>query len=156
MSTDGRSQMTAGRKSHNSDIFLVYFPYSRTVTDGTHRLIGITQRNIAVSVRHTVFQDKESDTLFVEIFCPLMSLMVHCKMRIPTSRTIYYSSSWGFLRKITGKFTLSVATVLQYELASGRLSWCCNCCQHQKKRNHCLFHFSVLFCCLYLYSVLLR
>ena len=41
----------------------------------------------------SLFQDEESDTLFVEIFCPLMSLMVHCKMRIPTSRTIYYSSS---------------------------------------------------------------
>ena len=34
----------------------------------------------------------------------LMSLMVHCKMRIPTSRTIYYSSSRGVLRKITGEF----------------------------------------------------
>jgi len=148
--------MSTGRKAHDTNIFLVYSPYCRTVTNGSHRLIGITQRNIAVSLRHTVFQDKESDTLFVEIFCPLMSLMVHRKMRIPTSRTIYYSSSRGVLRKITGEFTLTVATVFQYELASGRLSWCCNCCQHQKKKNHCLFHFSFLLCCLYLYSVLLR
>ena len=80
MGTYGRSQMTTGRKSHNSDILLVYFPYGRTITDGTHRLISITQRNITISIRHSVFQNKEGDTLFIEILGPLMPLMIHRKM----------------------------------------------------------------------------
>ena len=93
MGTYRRSQMAASREAHDTHILLINMPDSSTVTNRAHSLISIAQGNITVALRHTILQNKESNTLPVEIFCPLMSLMIHCKMRIATSRTIYYSSS---------------------------------------------------------------
>ena len=57
------------------------------------------------------------NALLVEIFSPLMSLMFHGEMRISASRTVYHSTTARILWQIAGEFTLTIRTILKYELA---------------------------------------
>ena len=93
MRADRRSQMTTSREAHDSHILLIDMPDCSTVTNRAHSLIGVTQRNVTVALRHTILQHKESNTLPVEIFSPLMTLMIHCQMGIATTRTINHSTT---------------------------------------------------------------
>ena len=109
--------MAASREAHDTHILLINMPYSSTVSHGTHRLISITERNIAVALRHAILQNEVGNALLVEIFSPLMSLMFHGEMRISASRTVYHSTTARVLWQIAGEFTLTIRTILKYELA---------------------------------------
>ena len=78
--------MATGRKSHNPYIIRIDIPYRGTVADGSDRIVCVGQRDVAITIRHTVCQHKIGDTLSVEVFCPVVSLMIHGEMAVSTAR----------------------------------------------------------------------
>ena len=102
MGADGRSQMSTSREAHDTYVFLINMPNGSAISYGTHRLISIAQRNVTITVRHTILQDEEGNALLVEILSPLMALMVHGEMGISTSRAIDHRTTRRVLWEITG------------------------------------------------------
>ena len=69
-------------------------------------------------MRHVILQDEEGDALLVEVFSPLIALMIHRQMLIATSRAIDHRSARWMLGQIAGDITLTILTQIEHKLAS--------------------------------------
>ena len=99
MSRDCRCKMSAGRRSHDTDISWIQIPYISTVPHYLHGSLGIRNRKCTVTIRHTIFQNDQCDTLFVEIRCPIISFVVYSQVRISTTRARHYSTTCSQFRR---------------------------------------------------------
>ena len=93
MGSNRRSQVTAGREAHDTDILRIDVPLLGMPAHQLHGLLGIVGRNLTHTVWHAVFQNNESNALLVEERCPVVTFMLHGQMTVATSRTTHDGTS---------------------------------------------------------------
>lgn len=106
MGGDGRGEVSTCREAHDAHVISIYMPLGSMATHGLHGLFGIGDWDKAVAVRHAVFEHNKGDTLVIEECSPLVPLMIHGKVCIPTARTADHSTTRGTLgiRQINSYF----------------------------------------------------
>ena len=80
-------QMSAGRRAHNAHVVRIYTPCRRIFPNQPHGFFRITDRNLRMSERQTIFQHDISDSQTVEKRSPVIPLMRQSQMGITASRT---------------------------------------------------------------------
>ena len=98
----GRSQMSAGRKSHYSQIVRINMPLLSVTAHRAYSLLSVADGHFRIAVRHTVLQYDGSDAHIIEERLPVIALMLHGKVLITATRTNHHSPSRSLLavRKI--------------------------------------------------------
>ena len=90
MCSDCRSQMTSGGRSHDTNIIRIQIPYVSTVAYHFHGDFGIRDRESAVPFRHPVFKNDQCNSLFVEIWCPVIPFMIDRQAGVSPTRASYH------------------------------------------------------------------
>ena len=95
----GRSQMSAGRKSHYSQIVRINMPLLSVTAHRAYSLLSVADGHFRIAVRHTILQ---CDAHIIEERRPVIALMLHGKVLITATRTNHHCPSRSLLavRKI--------------------------------------------------------